>query len=113
MYLLYTILPALLSFLVMRWLKRRRYCTDVKRLDGKTALITGKVINCTATLKTEGRISNGCLLPIFARYIGEGGVCDVTTSALRASALHFEERVVLNAAIPVNPFKWFSLKVFF
>ncbi|KAK3514873.1 hypothetical protein QTP70_033807 [Hemibagrus guttatus] len=41
MYLLYTILAALLSFLVMKWMKRRRYCMDVKRLDGKTVLITG------------------------------------------------------------------------
>nr|XP_055054765.1 retinol dehydrogenase 11 [Misgurnus anguillicaudatus] len=41
MYLLYTILSALLCFLVLKWLKRRRYCMDVKRLDGKTVLITG------------------------------------------------------------------------
>ncbi|XP_055054765.2 retinol dehydrogenase 11 [Misgurnus anguillicaudatus] len=41
MYLLYTILAALLCFLVLKWLKRRRYCMDVKRLDGKTVLITG------------------------------------------------------------------------
>uniref|UniRef100_A0A8C2A073 Si:dkey-174n20.1 n=1 Tax=Cyprinus carpio TaxID=7962 RepID=A0A8C2A073_CYPCA len=41
MYLLYTILSALLCFLILKWLKRRRYCMDVKRLDGKTVLITG------------------------------------------------------------------------
>ncbi|XP_016409477.1 retinol dehydrogenase 11 [Sinocyclocheilus rhinocerous] len=41
MYLLYTILSALLCFLIMKWLKRRRYCMDVKRLDGKTVVITG------------------------------------------------------------------------
>ncbi|XP_030647347.1 retinol dehydrogenase 14 [Chanos chanos] len=41
MYLLYTILAALLCFLVLKWTKRRRYCMDVKRLDGKTVLITG------------------------------------------------------------------------
>ncbi|XP_051540185.1 retinol dehydrogenase 14 [Myxocyprinus asiaticus] len=41
MYLLYTILSALLCFLILKWMKRRRYCMDVKRLDGKTVLITG------------------------------------------------------------------------
>ncbi|XP_065106765.2 retinol dehydrogenase 11 [Paramisgurnus dabryanus] len=41
MYLLYTILSALLCFLILKWLKRRRFCMDVKRLDGKTVLITG------------------------------------------------------------------------
>ncbi|XP_067262846.1 retinol dehydrogenase 11 [Chanodichthys erythropterus] len=41
MYLLYTIISALLCFLTLKWMKRRRYCMDVKRLDGKTVLITG------------------------------------------------------------------------
>ncbi|KAL7839890.1 hypothetical protein SRHO_G00265480 [Serrasalmus rhombeus] len=41
MYLLFTILAALFSFLVLKWMKRRNYCMDVKRLDGKTVLITG------------------------------------------------------------------------
>lgn len=41
MYLLYTIIASLVLFLFMKWMKRRRYCTDPKRLDGKTVLITG------------------------------------------------------------------------
>ncbi|KAK7172822.1 hypothetical protein R3I93_002830 [Phoxinus phoxinus] len=41
MYLLYTIISALLCFLILKWIKRRRYYMDVKRLDGKTVLITG------------------------------------------------------------------------
>ncbi|XP_026066620.1 retinol dehydrogenase 11-like [Carassius auratus] len=41
MYLFYIIFSALLCFLILKWLKRRRYCMDVKRLDGKTVLITG------------------------------------------------------------------------
>ncbi|CAL8248461.1 unnamed protein product [Merluccius merluccius] len=41
MYVLYTILASLVSFFILKWLKKRRYCTDLKRLDGKTALITG------------------------------------------------------------------------
>ncbi|XP_029017201.1 retinol dehydrogenase 14 isoform X1 [Betta splendens] len=41
MYFLYTILASLVSFFILKWLKKRRYCTDVKRLDGKTVLITG------------------------------------------------------------------------
>ncbi|KAK2911110.1 hypothetical protein Q8A67_003243 [Cirrhinus molitorella] len=41
MYLLYIIFSALLCFLLLKWMKRRRYCMDVKRLDGKTVLITG------------------------------------------------------------------------
>lgn len=44
MYLLYTVLAALLSFLLTKWMKRSRYCMDVKRLDGKTVLITGKLL---------------------------------------------------------------------
>lgn len=41
MYILYTILASLVSFFVLKWLKKRRCCTDLKRLDGKTVLITG------------------------------------------------------------------------
>lgn len=41
MYGLYTILAALFSFLLLKWMKRRRYCVDTRRLDGKTVLITG------------------------------------------------------------------------
>ncbi|XP_066512393.1 retinol dehydrogenase 11-like [Hoplias malabaricus] len=41
MYLLYTIFAALSFFLLLKWIKRRKYCMDVKRLDGKTVLITG------------------------------------------------------------------------
>ncbi|XP_053726203.1 retinol dehydrogenase 14 [Synchiropus splendidus] len=41
MYVLYTILASLVTFFVMKWLKKRRYCTDPKRLDGKTVVITG------------------------------------------------------------------------
>ncbi|KAJ8415366.1 hypothetical protein AAFF_G00423460 [Aldrovandia affinis] len=41
MYLLYTIAASLISFLFLKWLKRRRFCMDLKRLDGKTVLITG------------------------------------------------------------------------
>lgn len=41
MYLLYTIVTALVCFLMLKWMKKRRYCTDIKRLDGKTVLITG------------------------------------------------------------------------
>jgi len=43
MYILYTILAALVSFFILKWLKKRRHCTDLKRLDGKTVLITGNV----------------------------------------------------------------------
>lgn len=42
MYFLYTIIASLVSFFILRWLKKRRYCTDLKRLDGKTVLVTGK-----------------------------------------------------------------------
>lgn len=42
MYVLYTIVASLVSFLILKWIKKRRYCTDLKRLDGKTVLITGK-----------------------------------------------------------------------
>ncbi|TRY71319.1 hypothetical protein DNTS_002256 [Danionella cerebrum] len=41
MYLLYTIISALVCFLTLKWMKRRRYYMGVKRLDGKTVLITG------------------------------------------------------------------------
>uniref|UniRef100_A0A3P9IWA8 Si:dkey-174n20.1 n=1 Tax=Oryzias latipes TaxID=8090 RepID=A0A3P9IWA8_ORYLA len=41
MYFLCTIIASLVLFLVLKWMKRRRYVTDVKRLDGKTVLITG------------------------------------------------------------------------
>ncbi|KAJ0067905.1 hypothetical protein NL108_011687 [Boleophthalmus pectinirostris] len=41
MYVLYTIIASLVCFLVLKWMKKRRYCTDSKRLDGKTVLITG------------------------------------------------------------------------
>ncbi|XP_076006729.1 retinol dehydrogenase 14 [Genypterus blacodes] len=41
MYALYTIIAALVSFFILKWMKKRRYCTDLKRLDGKTVLITG------------------------------------------------------------------------
>lgn len=41
MYVLYTIIASLVSFIVLKWLKKRKYCTDFKRLDGKTVLITG------------------------------------------------------------------------
>ncbi|XP_076846066.1 retinol dehydrogenase 11 [Brachyhypopomus gauderio] len=39
--LLSTVLTALLCFLILKWMKRRRYCADITRLDGKTVLITG------------------------------------------------------------------------
>lgn len=42
MYFLYTIIASLVSFFILKWMKKRRYCTDLKRLDGKTVLITGK-----------------------------------------------------------------------
>ena len=45
MYLLYTIIASLVSFFILKWLKKRRYCTDLKRLDGKTVIITGNVHN--------------------------------------------------------------------
>eukprot|EP00064_Thunnus_orientalis_P022736 superscaffoldBa00007940_g22952 len=41
MYVLYTIIASLVSFLTLKWMKKRRYCTDLSRLDGKTVLITG------------------------------------------------------------------------
>ncbi|XP_070760147.1 retinol dehydrogenase 14 [Enoplosus armatus] len=41
MYVLYTIIASLVSFFILKWMKKRRYCTDLKRLDGKTVLITG------------------------------------------------------------------------
>ncbi|XP_075881943.1 retinol dehydrogenase 14 [Nelusetta ayraudi] len=41
MYVLYTIVASLVSFLILKWMKKRRYCTDIRRLDGKTVLITG------------------------------------------------------------------------
>lgn len=41
MYFLYTIIASLVCFLILKWMKKRRYCTDYKRLDGKTVLITG------------------------------------------------------------------------
>ncbi|KAM9859001.1 retinol dehydrogenase 14 [Aulostomus maculatus] len=41
MYALYTIVASLFLFFILKWMKKRRYCTDLKRLDGKTVLITG------------------------------------------------------------------------
>ncbi|KAM4745419.1 retinol dehydrogenase 11 [Anableps anableps] len=41
MYFLYTVIASLSFFLVLKWMKRRRYFTELKRLDGKTVLITG------------------------------------------------------------------------
>ncbi|XP_075960951.1 retinol dehydrogenase 14 [Anarhichas minor] len=41
MYFLYTIIASLVAFFILKWMKKRRYCTDVKRLNGKTVLITG------------------------------------------------------------------------
>ncbi|XP_005803900.1 retinol dehydrogenase 14-like [Xiphophorus maculatus] len=41
MYLLYTVVASLSVFLLLKWMKRRRYFTELKRLDGKTVLITG------------------------------------------------------------------------
>ncbi|XP_008278110.1 retinol dehydrogenase 14 [Stegastes partitus] len=41
MYVFYTIIASLGFFFVLKWMKKRKYCTDLKRLDGKTVLITG------------------------------------------------------------------------
>uniref|UniRef100_A0A1A8HB20 Uncharacterized protein n=1 Tax=Nothobranchius korthausae TaxID=1143690 RepID=A0A1A8HB20_9TELE len=41
MYFLYTILASLSLFFILKWMKKRRYFTELKRLDGKTVLITG------------------------------------------------------------------------
>ncbi|KAL0979028.1 hypothetical protein UPYG_G00179520 [Umbra pygmaea] len=41
MYLLYTVIASLVCYLFLKWMKKRTYYTDVKRLDGKTVLITG------------------------------------------------------------------------
>lgn len=41
MFLLYTIFTSLAFFFLLKRMKRRRYCTDLTRLDGKTVLITG------------------------------------------------------------------------
>ncbi|XP_072289321.1 retinol dehydrogenase 14 [Eucyclogobius newberryi] len=41
MYYLYTIIASLVSFLVLKWMKKRKYYIDSKRLDGKTVIITG------------------------------------------------------------------------
>ncbi|XP_020331400.1 retinol dehydrogenase 11 isoform X1 [Oncorhynchus kisutch] len=41
MYILFTIITSLVCYLILRWMKMRRYCTDLKRLDGKTVVITG------------------------------------------------------------------------
>ncbi|XP_029366656.1 retinol dehydrogenase 14 [Echeneis naucrates] len=41
MYVFYTIIASLVSFFILKWMKKRRYCTDLKRLDGKTVVITG------------------------------------------------------------------------
>uniref|UniRef100_G3N8W5 Si:dkey-174n20.1 n=1 Tax=Gasterosteus aculeatus aculeatus TaxID=481459 RepID=G3N8W5_GASAC len=41
MYFLYTIIASLVAFFILKWMKKRRYCTDLKRLDGKTVVITG------------------------------------------------------------------------
>lgn len=42
MYVLVTVLVALFFTLYLKWFKSRRPCLDVKRLDGKTVLITGE-----------------------------------------------------------------------
>lgn len=41
MYALCAIIASLVSFFVLKWMKKRRFCTDLTRLDGKTVLITG------------------------------------------------------------------------
>ncbi|XP_041757544.1 retinol dehydrogenase 14 [Coregonus clupeaformis] len=41
MYILFTIITSLVCYLILKWMKKRRYCTDLKRLDGNTVLITG------------------------------------------------------------------------
>ncbi|XP_069475471.1 retinol dehydrogenase 14-like [Ambystoma mexicanum] len=43
MYVLGAVLVALLCTLLLRHLKARRICLDIRRLDGKTALITGGI----------------------------------------------------------------------
>ncbi|XP_056275955.1 retinol dehydrogenase 14 [Pseudoliparis swirei] len=41
MYFLYTFIASFCAFFIMKWMKKRRHCTDLKRLDGKTVVITG------------------------------------------------------------------------
>ncbi|TNN45761.1 Retinol dehydrogenase 14 [Liparis tanakae] len=41
MYFLYTFIASFCAFFIMKWMKQRRHCTDLKRLDGKTVVITG------------------------------------------------------------------------
>ncbi|XP_006640365.2 retinol dehydrogenase 14 [Lepisosteus oculatus] len=41
MYVVGTVVASLVFFLILKWMKRRRVCMDVKRLDGKTVLVTG------------------------------------------------------------------------
>ncbi|XP_017283287.1 retinol dehydrogenase 14 [Kryptolebias marmoratus] len=41
MYFLYTVFASLGFFFILKWMKKRRYFTELKRLDGKTVLITG------------------------------------------------------------------------
>ncbi|XP_077457819.1 retinol dehydrogenase 14 [Stigmatopora argus] len=41
MYVYYTVIASLVVFFLLKWIKKSRFCTDIKRLDGKTVLITG------------------------------------------------------------------------
>ncbi|XP_039627352.1 retinol dehydrogenase 14 isoform X1 [Polypterus senegalus] len=41
MYVIGTVFASLITFLFLKWMKKRKFCMDPKRLDGKTVLITG------------------------------------------------------------------------
>lgn len=82
MYLLSTIIASLVSFFILRWLKKRRYCTDLKRLDGRTVLVTGEEI-WPQLLQTSLIAGSDCSVAVVKGSLGRADVHDVTLCSVQ------------------------------